>query len=87
MSNSPQETPPHSWINGAIIGAIGALIGLASLAWFCSALGLNFSDEGWAGDNPENWKANRTALIGSCLGFVIAVLVFWIGFFQTTDRR
>lgn len=74
---------PHTWQRGAMISVLGAAIGAISLAWFCYAMGLNFTDEGWS-DQSRPWQENRLQLIGSCAGFIAAVLVFWLGFFQTT---
>lgn len=76
----------HPWLRGVIISAAGVIIGATALVSFCYSLGLNFQDEGW-GDNEQGWQTNRPALFGSLVGFALAILVFWLGFFQTTNSR
>lgn len=71
------------WLRGAIISASGVLVGTLSLVLFCYALGLNLQDEGW----PEERQINGTLLATSLVGFAAAILVFWLGFFQTTDSK
>jgi len=83
-ASSPSEpTARPQWLRGAVISVIGVLIGTVAFVLFCYALGLNFSDEGWA-DNGKPWQTNRGALIGSLVGIAVAILVFWLGFIQIT---
>jgi hypothetical protein len=81
----PKAETVHPWKRGAALSALGVIVGIGSLGWFCHALGLNFSDEGWS-DSGAPWQDNFTSLAGSCIGFVVATLLFWLGFFQTTRR-
>jgi hypothetical protein len=62
------------------------VIGTVAFAVFCYSLGLSFSDEGWADNQASAWQTNRVALIGSLVGFSVAILAFWLGFIQTTRR-
>ena len=78
---SSRRRPP--WLRGAVTSAAGVLVGSLALALFCYALGLNFSDEGWPQDQP----INRFMLVLSLAGFALAILIFWLGFFQTTYSR
>ena len=83
------DQPPKrssTWVRGAILSTLGVVVGAIAFALFCHAFGLNFSDEGWA-ENHDPWETSPGSLIGSFLGFAIAILLFWFGFFQTTDRN
>lgn len=84
--DSNQDQPKYTWLRGAVISGIGVVIGTVAFAVFCYSLGLNFSDEGWADNQPSAWQSNRVALIGSLAGFSVAILTFWLGFIQTTRR-
>ncbi len=79
------QTNPH-WRRGALITGLGVLLGCLALTLFCHAMGLNFSDEGWA-ENQNAWQENRAALIGSFVGFGLAILIFWLGFFLTIHSK
>lgn len=84
--NSPENPPnknPQPWLRGAAFSSIGVGIGIASLALFCHALGLNLRDEGW-GSESDSWNTNRGELISSFIGFGIGTVIFWLGFHQTT---
>jgi hypothetical protein len=72
----------HPWLRGVLISSAGVVIGMIAFALFCFSLGLNFQDEGWAADR----QIHRPSLVGSLVGLAIAILVFWLGFFQTTRR-
>jgi hypothetical protein len=87
MSSSQDSDPRHSWYRGAAISALGVLIGTIAFGTFCYAFGLNFSDEGWSDSHDQPWQTHRTQLIGSLIGFTIAILLFWLGFIQTTRSR
>ncbi len=91
LNPDPQQTASadavkYPWLRGAVISGLGVVIGTVAFAVFCYSLGLNFSDEGWADNQPSPWQTNRIALIGSLVGFAVAILVFWLGFIQTTRR-
>lgn len=74
------------WLRGAVTSGVGVVIGAISLALFCYALGLNFSDEGWT-DGHDPWRSRPIALVSSLIGMAISILLFWAGFFQTTHAQ
>ena len=90
MTDDESESPRDSrvaepaagrwWLRGVLLASGGIVMGALSLALFCFALGVSFSEEGWS----ENRAVDGPALVGSLVGFAIATLLFWIGFVQTT---
>jgi len=84
MSSDQDHVPTHAWIRGAAISALGVLVGAIAFVLFCYTLGLNFTDEGWANHPNQPWQVNRVHLIGSFVGFAVGILLFWMGFVQTT---
>lgn len=86
MKSEPEVTPAVSWRRGVAVSAIGIAVGMVSLGLFCFSLGLNFRDEGWS-DGQPTWEKNWAWLLCSLVGFAIAILVFWMGFFQTTHSK
>lgn len=87
MSGDGDSETKGRWQRGAAITSLGVVIGLIAFALFCNALGLNFQDEGWAEGRDQPWQTHRTQLIGSLVGFAIAILLFWLGFIDTTRSR
>ena len=86
MNRNEEHETSYPWVRGAVMSGVGALIGTIAFAVFCYALGLNFTDEGWS-ENASPTPARRIALIGSLIGFVVAILIFWLGFFQTIRSK
>lgn len=86
MDSPPNPESNRPWLRGAMISGLGVLIGGIAFVSFCFALGLNFSDQGWP-EHQNPWQTNRVALIGTFVGFGIAILLFWLGFFQATRSK
>ena len=86
MSQFDTDSSKHLWLRGALISGIGVLIGIAAFTLFCHSLGLNLRDQGWP-KNGVSWDSNRGELLFSFLGFAIATVLFWLGFYQATHDR
>lgn len=67
------------WSVGAGVAALGALIGIVSLVFFCYAWGLNLQDEGWSAANGEAGVKNGPLVI-AIICAVLATILFWGGF-------
>lgn len=88
MDREDESQPARrSWMRGAAITALGVVIGIAAFALFCYAFGLNFEDEGWPKGREQPWQTHRPHLIASFVGFAIAILLFWLGFIDTTRAQ
>ncbi|NND98625.1 MAG: hypothetical protein HKN47_14990 [Pirellulaceae bacterium] len=86
-SSEQESATEYWWLRGALMVAIASLLGLASLALFCHAYGLNFQDEGWASSDGNGPQVKQGALIASIVGTLIATVLFWWGFIRATRKK
>lgn len=67
---------------GIVLIAMGTLVFVAALAFFCVALGLDFQNEGWSGSaelQPEAVNWNSIPMIISSIGFTFSIIFFFVG--------
>jgi len=86
MADSENESAAIPWRKGALISGLGVIIGITAFVLFCHSLGLSLRDQGW-GESGESWSANRGELVLSFIGFAVATILFWLGFFHVTHSR
>ena len=86
-SNDQSTGPPKSWVPAALMVGFAVMLGIVSLALFCYAWGLNFSDEGWGTPDGQAPQVKQIPLIAAVAGTVISTLVFWWGFMRLTRSR
>ena len=86
MGDASQEPATIPWRKAILVSGSGIIVGIIAFILFCHALGLSFRDQGW-GENETSWETNRVELAFSFLGFAVATVLFWLGFFKATHTR
>ena len=87
MNQAQRTGETRKLIRGILLCVTGILLGILSLVVCCYSFGIDLHSEGWNREAAEPKSIHRLLLIGSLVGFAIAIPLFWVGFFQVSHPK